>query len=52
MGFAGIGGHDVVLRLCGRASSTGSGAVSFEVIFEEKAISNAAEFLADDRDGV
>ena len=26
--------------------------MSFEVIFEEKAISSAAEFLADDRDGV
>jgi mRNA interferase RelE/StbE len=26
--------------------------VSFEVIFEEKAISSAAEFLVDDREGV
>ena len=26
--------------------------MSFELIFEEKAISSATEFLADDRDGV
>lgn len=26
--------------------------MSFEIVFEERAISRAAEFLADDRDGV